>query len=79
MLMVDTDPVVVEARLLTGELACPSCAGVLRQWAMLVGGNTSGGRRGVASASPGELYGLREDPCAAGSGVALASCRCGVR
>lgn len=32
MLMVDTDSVVVEARLLTGELACPSCGGVLRPW-----------------------------------------------
>src|SRR5665647_1358354 len=30
MLMVDTDSVVVEARLLTGELGCPSCGGVLR-------------------------------------------------
>jgi transposase-like protein len=32
MLMVDTDAVVVEARLLTGELACPSCGAVLRPW-----------------------------------------------
>jgi len=32
MLMVDTDSVVVEARLLTGGLACPSCGGVLRPW-----------------------------------------------
>src|SRR5450756_1751757 len=32
MLMVDTDSVAVEARLLTGELACPSCGGVLRPW-----------------------------------------------
>jgi Homeodomain-like domain len=32
MLMVDTDAVVVEARLLTGELGCPSCGGVLRPW-----------------------------------------------
>lgn len=32
MLMVDTDSVVVERLLLTGELACPSCAGVLRPW-----------------------------------------------
>jgi len=30
--MVDTDSVVVEARLLTGELGCPSCGGVLRPW-----------------------------------------------
>src|ERR1035437_846671 len=32
MLMVDTDAVVVEARLLVGELGCPSCGGVLRPW-----------------------------------------------
>ncbi len=32
MLMVDTDSVVVERLLLTGELACPSCGGVLRPW-----------------------------------------------
>jgi hypothetical protein len=32
MLMVDTDSVVVEARLLTVELGCPSCGGVLRPW-----------------------------------------------
>jgi hypothetical protein len=32
MLMVDNDAVVVEARLLMGGLACPSCAGVLRPW-----------------------------------------------
>jgi transposase-like protein len=32
MLMVDTDAVVVEARLLTGDLGCPSCGGVLRPW-----------------------------------------------
>jgi Homeodomain-like domain len=32
MLMVDTDAVVVEDRLLTGELGCPSCGGVLRPW-----------------------------------------------
>ena len=32
MLMVDTDAVVVERRLLTGGLACPSCGGVLRPW-----------------------------------------------
>ena len=32
MLMVDTDAVVVEARLLTGELECPSCGGMLRPW-----------------------------------------------
>jgi hypothetical protein len=30
--MVGTDPVEVERLLLTGELACPSCAGVLRPW-----------------------------------------------
>jgi hypothetical protein len=30
--MVGTDPVEVERLLLTGELACPSCAGVLRSW-----------------------------------------------
>ena len=32
MLMVDTDSVVVERLLLTGELGCPSCGGVLRPW-----------------------------------------------
>jgi len=32
MFMVDNDAVVVEARLLMGGLACPSCAGVLRPW-----------------------------------------------
>jgi len=32
MLMVDTDAVVVERLLLTGELCCPSCGGVLRPW-----------------------------------------------
>jgi hypothetical protein len=32
MLMVDTDAAAVEARLLTGELGCPSCGGVLRPW-----------------------------------------------
>lgn len=32
MLMVDTDAVVVERLLLTGELTCPSCGGVLRPW-----------------------------------------------
>jgi transposase-like protein len=32
MLMVDTDPVVVERSLLTGGLCCPSCGGVLRPW-----------------------------------------------
>lgn len=32
MLMVDTAPVEVERLLLAGELACPSCAGVLRPW-----------------------------------------------
>lgn len=30
--MVDTDPVEVERLLLTGELTCPSCEGVLRPW-----------------------------------------------
>lgn len=30
--MVGTDPVEVERLLLTGELACPVCAGVLRPW-----------------------------------------------
>jgi hypothetical protein len=30
--MVGTDPVEVEGLLLAGELACPSCAGVLRPW-----------------------------------------------
>ena len=32
MLMVDTDAVVVEARLLVGELGCPSCGGALWPW-----------------------------------------------
>jgi len=32
MLMVGTDSVVVEARLLTVELGCPSCGEVLRPW-----------------------------------------------
>ena len=32
MLMVDTDSVLVERRLLTGELTCPLCGGVLRPW-----------------------------------------------
>src|ERR1035437_3445288 len=32
MLMVDTDAVVVEARLLVGELGCPTCGGMLRPW-----------------------------------------------
>jgi hypothetical protein len=32
MLMVDTDLVEVERLLLTGELICPSCGGVLRPW-----------------------------------------------
>jgi len=32
MLMVGTDSVVVERALLTGELCCPSCGGVLRPW-----------------------------------------------
>lgn len=32
MLMVGTDPVEVERLLLAGELACPSCSGVLRPW-----------------------------------------------
>jgi hypothetical protein len=32
MLMVDTDSVVVERMLVTGELGCPSCGGVLRPW-----------------------------------------------
>ena len=32
MLMVDPDSVVVERMLLTSELACPSCGGVLRPW-----------------------------------------------
>jgi hypothetical protein len=32
MLMVGTDSVEVEGLLLAGELACPSCAGVLRPW-----------------------------------------------
>lgn len=32
MLMVGTDPGQVERLLLAGELACPSCAGVLRPW-----------------------------------------------
>ena len=32
MLMVGNDAVVVEARLLTGGLGCPSCGGVLRPW-----------------------------------------------
>lgn len=30
--MVDPDPVVVEQRLLSGELRCPECVGVLRPW-----------------------------------------------
>jgi len=30
--MVGTDPVEVERLLLSGELACPSCAGVMRPW-----------------------------------------------
>jgi transposase-like protein len=32
MLMVGTDSVVVERLLLTGQLTCPSCGGVLRPW-----------------------------------------------
>jgi hypothetical protein len=32
MLMVDTDAVVVERLLLTGQLTCPSCGGVLAPW-----------------------------------------------
>jgi hypothetical protein len=32
MLMVGNDTVVVEARLLVGELGCPSCGGALRPW-----------------------------------------------
>jgi hypothetical protein len=32
MLMVGTDSVVVERLLLSGELACPPCGGVLRPW-----------------------------------------------
>jgi len=32
MLMVDTDACVVERLLLTGQLACPRCGGVLRPW-----------------------------------------------
>lgn len=32
MLMVDTDAVVVERLLLTGQLSCPSCGGVLAPW-----------------------------------------------
>lgn len=32
MLMVGTDPLEVERLLLGGELACPSCEGVLRPW-----------------------------------------------
>jgi hypothetical protein len=42
MVMVVTDAVVVEARLLTGDLGCPSCWGVLRPWVMLVGGFPAG-------------------------------------
>ena len=32
MLMVDTDSVAVERLLLTGELTCPQCGGVLAPW-----------------------------------------------
>ena len=32
MLTVETDPVAVEQRLVSGRLACPGCAGVLAGW-----------------------------------------------
>lgn len=32
MVMVGTDPVEVERALVSGELSCPACAGVLRPW-----------------------------------------------
>ena len=75
MLMVDTDAVVVERLLLAGGLTCPSCGGVLAPWghnALAV--FAPGVRRCAASASPGELHGLRQDACAVARGVAVASC-----
>jgi hypothetical protein len=69
MLMVDIDAVVVEARLLTGELGCPSCGGVLRPWGH-ARWRFSRREEGTVRHRPrrASCMGCAEDPCAQGSG-----------
>ncbi len=67
VLMVGTDPEVVESDLVGGLLACPSCQGVLGRGPWPVAGPAAPGRQGGQRApAPVDLPWLPEDPCAAG-------------